>query len=181
MTPQEKQNILSLHSQSLGYKKIASKLGISPNTVKSFLKKNDNISPTCPVCGKTLEQPKVGRHKVFCSDKCRSRYWLIQHKSNLKYRYTCPHCGEEFTSVRPTRKFCSLECYFSHRFGEERENATNWKSDGTPGSVRERSPFPRQDALRWYPHPFRVWRSQGIHKGEIYSGYQTLILYFIWF
>ena len=39
MTAQEKQKIASLSEKGLGYRKIAAQIGISENTVKSYLKR----------------------------------------------------------------------------------------------------------------------------------------------
>lgn len=81
MTLDEKCNISRLQQQGMGYRKIASELGISENTVKSYLrrhskiKSSEEISGGCKRCGKAIEQKPHKRKKEFCSDYCRSRWW----------------------------------------------------------------------------------------------------------
>ena len=47
MTSEQKNQIVLMHNQGYGYKKIAAGLAISPNTVKSCPKRlnNDSINP----------------------------------------------------------------------------------------------------------------------------------------
>lgn len=133
MTDQEKKQTLILNSQGLGYRAIATKLSVSSSSVKSYLKskavqKMNFVPPkrpdgiTCPVCDAPLEQPKTGRRRYFCSGKCRSHYWTAYNAGSIKYK--CPQCGKSFNTTHSNRKFCSLECYFDHRFNRKEKNAS---------------------------------------------------------
>ena len=79
MTAQEKQKIASLSEKGLGYRKIAAQIGISENTVKSYLKRmtaaDDQKEPdqpaavfSCPQCGKEIWQQPGRKTKRFCSE-----------------------------------------------------------------------------------------------------------------
>lgn len=70
----------------------------------------------CPNCGKEIIQPRRGRRKVFCSDKCRWE-WKSKHANFTHWKSarvaTCPVCGKQFIAVREKRhrrKYCSRAC-----------------------------------------------------------------------
>ena len=56
---------------------IAAALGLSVNTVKSYLRRHPDMGCThfCPQCGKPVMQAEGRKEKKFCSDQCRSRWW----------------------------------------------------------------------------------------------------------
>ena len=127
MTPVQKSVLLSLHSQGLGYKAIASKLGISVNTVKSYCRSHSERKPVqettakqesvfCKSCGKELTSTEHKKQKQFCSDKCRVKYWDSHKTGKSKYKTECLNCGKLFDSTHKGRLFCSHECYIQHRF-----------------------------------------------------------------
>ena len=58
MTLEEKQKALDLRKQNKGYGEIAKIIGVSKSTITTFLKR-DNLSETCPICGKKIIQ-KMG-------------------------------------------------------------------------------------------------------------------------
>lgn len=121
MTKDEKNNIDRLHLQGIGYRKIAAELGVSQNTVKSYLKRNTKlrskkeISGVCKQCGKSIEQIPHKRKKLFCSGYCRSRWWrtntdLFDRKAAIIKKCKC--CGTDFASYQSEkRSFCSRKCY----------------------------------------------------------------------
>ena len=130
MTETQKQNIQILRSQGLGYKSIATRLGISVNTVKSYLKKHssDFTQPTdlttntsfCLQCGKELVKILHKKEKKFCCDKCRYEWWNKNRASKRvsAHTYTCPVCKTVFTSYSAsTTHYCSHKCYINRRFG----------------------------------------------------------------
>ena len=132
MTDQEKTQIKELRSQGNGYKKIAQKLGLSENTVKSFCRRAAIEPPTakpietgvCECCGKPIEQIAGHKHRRFCSDSCRMKWWnshLSLVKRKAVYHIKCRHCGRKFEVYgNSNRKYCSHECYIAERFGGER-------------------------------------------------------------
>ena len=121
MTTDEKNSVDRLHLQGIGYRKIAAELGISQNTVKSYLKRNTKprskkeVSGVCKQCGKSIEQRPHKRKKTFCSGSCRSRWW--RENTNLSDRTAavikrCKGCSKEFVSYQcEKRSFCSRKCY----------------------------------------------------------------------
>ena len=143
MTNEQKAVVESLHSQGLGYKRIATQTGISVNTVKSHLRK---LSPgetapanviqqeapsvslvenaVCRQCGKPVKQNPGRKEKKFCSDTCRTCWWndhLDLVKRKAVYHFVCPTCGRAFTAYgNAHRKYCSHSCYIEDRFGGAR-------------------------------------------------------------
>ena len=89
MTESQKAKIIKLRADGNGCRAIASKLGMSVNTVKSFCKRNNINTETaakltethvtqitcCENCGNEVQQVKGRRFKRFCSDKCRAAWW----------------------------------------------------------------------------------------------------------
>lgn len=117
MTKEQKIRIMQLRSANTGYKRIAETLGISPNTVKSFCRRNGftvTASPivvdsneaevshsrqgeeatlcevdayACRQCGKHIEQIPGRKAKRFCSDACRMKWWRA-HDGQMAHRNT---------------------------------------------------------------------------------------------
>lgn len=130
MTNEQKLMIEAYCRKGVGYKQIAKELGLSPNSVKSYcrrnnlsneaLKQNDGKS-SCEQCGKIIQQVKGRKRKRFCSDKCRNQWWnfhLDQVKRMAVYEYVCPVCGKPFSVYgNAKRKYCSHACYVIGRFG----------------------------------------------------------------
>ncbi len=137
MTNEEKKLIDGLRAEGLGYRKIAVRIGISENTVKSYLRKVEtsetkDITPaptagdsgephSCLYCGKPVVQNPGRKQKKFCSDACRNQWWNNHQdlvRRNAVYHFTCPACGKDFSAYgNAHRKYCSHACYIDHRFG----------------------------------------------------------------
>lgn len=134
MTDEQKTKISELRAEGCGYGTIAQRLGMSPNTVKSFCRRNkaelerqipagvpERHSYPCKNCGKPVQQTPHRKRKMFCSDHCRNTWWnshLEQVQRKAIYEFTCPCCGKQFTVYgNKNRKYCSHECYIEHRFG----------------------------------------------------------------
>lgn len=82
-----KENITALRVLNYSYACIGEKLGVSPNTVKSFCRRSSIVPQDsyktksekaslelCRYCGKMLIQ-NSSQHKTFCDDSCRMAYW----------------------------------------------------------------------------------------------------------
>ncbi len=121
-------DIAELRKKGYSYKKIADKLHISINTVKSYCRRN-NLGGVrkkkiedgvCPYCNKVLSHNIKYKKKRFCSDTCRQKWWnenldRVNRKAN--YKFICKHCNKEFVSYgNKNRKYCSHECYIEDRF-----------------------------------------------------------------
>lgn len=142
LTEQEKQKIKELRLKGEGYKAIATALGLSRDTVRSYCKRNKldgdatlvqlnaeemkNQNLLCVYCSKPIGQLKRGRQRKFCSDECRRRWWsenqnYRNQRETAIYKFTCQYCGKVFSSYgNKKRKFCCHDCYIKSRFwGEE--------------------------------------------------------------
>lgn len=136
MTTDQKETIHQLRCEGKGYTQIASFLGISENTIKSFCRRNrlqqHDITPisktenqngdTCKQCGKRLFRQPKQKPRKFCSDACRLGFWKA-HKDELNkkavYLLTCACCGRKFGSYgNQSRKYCGHPCYINKRFSK---------------------------------------------------------------
>lgn len=115
----DKIKICELRMNGYGYKKIASELGISVNTIKSYCRRH-NIQAKqdkCKMCSAVIEYTSKTRKKRFCSDKCRYAWWNNQ-RTAVKGGFStqCLYCGKEILSFKSkNRKYCSRECYAKAR------------------------------------------------------------------
>ena len=122
MTQEEKSMIQELRAAGLGYTAISKQLSISVNTVKSYCRRKLSTTYPCENCGNPIKQKPKSKHKRFCCDKCRNRWWnsrleLVNRKAF--YDYVCPYCGKDFQAYgRRPRKYCSHQCYIKDRFGD---------------------------------------------------------------
>lgn len=133
MTSLQKEQILSLHYDGMSFSKIAIKLDLHENTVKSFYKRYKNTdaivieknfsinSACCQQCGIPIQQREKVKPRRFCSDTCRMAWWKAHQEEVDKksiYNFVCANCNKSFDSYgNKTRKFCSRDCYFQTRFG----------------------------------------------------------------
>jgi IS30 family transposase len=134
MSLNEKEMVRKMRIRGLGYTAIASALGISENTIKSFCRRNnlggvrqaplkksmDSKTEYCQECGKRLVVVPKQKPRKFCSDVCRRTWWKKNNFSlNRKaiYRFTCICCGKEFKSYgNSNRKYCGHSCFIKDRF-----------------------------------------------------------------
>lgn len=121
MKLQDQIAINNMRLEGHGPSEIATRLGLSPSTVRSHIHRHRHIPGTkaCKHCGQPLVQPKGYRQKKFCSDRCRMAWWN-SHKEEVNkqafYTLTCQHCGKEFDSYgNSNRKYCCRACYIASR------------------------------------------------------------------
>lgn len=134
MAMKQKQQITVMRGRGDSYKKIATALGISVNTVQSYCRRNnlsvgctipqpetEDAADVCPNCGRLLIHTPGSKRKRFCSDKCRSAWWKVHPEAlNRKaiYHFICPKCGIAFDSYgNAHRKYCSRACLADARRG----------------------------------------------------------------
>lgn len=118
----QKNEILRLKKQGLGYKRISDILGLPVNTVKSYCYRNQidskELIHVCKQCGVKVNQNPKRKVKLFCSDACRMKWWN-SHPDEIArrttYEITCSFCGRKFDSYKKLRKFCSRGCYAKSR------------------------------------------------------------------
>ena len=138
MTADEKEKIKELRLKGIGYKAIATSLGLSRDIVRGFCKRNGLVGEACVValnieeklnqniicacCDKAIKQKDQGRTRRFCCEKCRRKWWNENgDKRNKKdaaiYKFICPQCEKEFSVYgNKRRKYCSHNCYIKDRF-----------------------------------------------------------------
>lgn len=134
MTDTQKEQILQLRAEGLGYVRIAREIGVSENTVKSFCRRYAKLGAGSPMvvmqeqtqsffccqCGVEVPQNPGRKLKRFCSDACRTKWWNAhagQLNRKTMHRYKCPSCGREFEVYGTAkRKYCSHDCYINARF-----------------------------------------------------------------
>ena len=143
MNEYQKKKICELRMTGLGYRAIANEVELSRDVVRNFCKNNglngylanadDNIrkmvidNALCLNCRTPIKQPKRGKARKFCSEKCRRTWWKENaDKGNRKetavYKLVCAYCGEEFESYgNKNRKYCCHECYIKDRFGGDND------------------------------------------------------------
>lgn len=120
MTSQEKNKIMELSEQGLGYSKIATMLGLPVNTVKSYIHRQRNAkNGVCLLCGAKLKVTPGVKPRRFCSDVCRMQWWNSHRlEGNKKAFYTavCAYCGRKFKAYSTSnRKYCSRGCFADAR------------------------------------------------------------------
>ena len=126
MTDSTKTAIIKMRENGDSSHTITQALNLPESTVKSFCRRNKinsaqphSITSLCENCGAPITRNPRRKHKRFCSDSCRYAWWKNhQHLINRSSAntHTCAHCGSIFTAYAD-RKYCSHECYISHRFG----------------------------------------------------------------
>lgn len=135
MTKQEIATLNLMRSHDKSATDIAIALGLSVNTVRSYIRRHppkDTVEVGCRQCGKPVMQHKGRKAKYFCSDRCRNAWWnahpeKVQRKAY--YRLTCQFCGKEFVSYgNKNRKYCSRLCYADAR--RSRSVSDPLRSDG---------------------------------------------------
>ena len=132
MTAQEKERITRLQGEGKSYGTIATLLGISASKVKSYCIRHElggarssvgrrTAQGGCEQCGAPVQQVPGRKHKRFCSDACRMKWWA-EHRDQLTQKtthtFTCRKCGRTFEVYGVTqRSFCSRGCYAAFRMG----------------------------------------------------------------
>ena len=133
MTEKEKAAVAEYRRSGCGYKKISQLTGVNENTVKTWCRRNgltgvaaNTSEDTCKCCGAPIEQTPKKKKRVFCSDRCRNKWWnshLDLVKRRAHYEFTCASCGKTFTVYgNANRKYCSHNCYIEDRFGGTRHD-----------------------------------------------------------
>lgn len=135
MTKHEIEILNIMRSRDKSAADIAIALGLSVNTVRSYIRRHppkDTVEVGCRQCGKPVMQHKGRKAKYFCSDRCRNAWWnahpeKVQRKAY--YRLACRLCGKEFVSYgNKNRKYCSRLCYADAR--RSRSVSDPLRSDG---------------------------------------------------
>lgn len=121
---EQKTLILYYREQHMTYRQIGEKLGLSPDTVKTFCRRKraqserteESVQAQCRNCGAPVHPLPGRRERLFCSPACRTAYWRKHNLLGKDPRY-CAGCGALLTGGSASRKYCSHACYIRHRFG----------------------------------------------------------------
>ena len=72
----------------------------------------------CGSCGALVVQTPKKRHKRFCSDRCRYRWWNRSRgaQAGKGAAHTCACCGAHYFSYHGSSKYCGHPCYIAQRF-----------------------------------------------------------------
>ena len=124
MTQEQKILILHYREQHMTYRQIGEKLGLSPDTVKTFCRRKraqserteESVQAQCRNCGAPVHPLPGRRERLFCSPACRTAYWRKHNLLGKDPRY-CAGCGALLTGGSASKKYCSHACYIRHRFG----------------------------------------------------------------
>ena len=139
MTKEQKTLILYYREQHMTYRQIGEKLGLSPDTVKTFCRRNTpqedrteaSASSQCRNCGAPVYPLPGRRERLFCSPACRTAYWRKHNLLGKDPRY-CAGCGALLTGGSASRKYCSHACYIRHRFGSSAAPSAPQREAKTP-------------------------------------------------
>lgn len=151
MTGLQATQIFNLREQGMGYRSIASAVGLSRDSVRNYCKTHGmggygtaaakNVAmmkdggEICHHCGGPLTQPMTGRPRKFCCDRCR-RAWhkahpeMAKHSGESTHVLTCRRCKKTFISYRSkNRKYCSHGCYIKYRFREGEDGISKTENE----------------------------------------------------
>jgi len=122
MTSEQKKRLEQLRSGGIGYKRMATELGLSLNTVQSYCRRHPDemrvlgcsTENKCLCCGAYLHHKPGAKKRKFCSDRCRITWWNAHPEASAKRKVrkvSCAFCGMSFLVVgEQTRLYCSRIC-----------------------------------------------------------------------
>ena len=120
MTNEQKEIIKTLRAQGQSVSQIESITGVSANTIKAFLRREQQKRARCKHCGQSITHLPGHKAKVFCDDACR-RAWWKDHRDQVGHtslhHHVCAHCGRGFHAPDKIRTYCCHPCYIAARFG----------------------------------------------------------------
>lgn len=143
MTDEQREKIKELRLEGMGYKAIATTIGLTRDSVRGFCRRHGLEGDSCVValnvqvkhqqnllcnhCEKIMKKKLKGRTRRFCSDACRRTWWKKNIEKGVKkesamYSFICPHCQSSFEVYgNKKRKYCSHHCYIKDRFWREED------------------------------------------------------------
>lgn len=125
MTTTDKNQIIKLREEGLSFGEIAKRLGMSRSSVSTIYRRaQEQHVDRCKCCGLVIKQTAGHRQRLFCSDKCRIRWWR-QNSTNhaINNKAVCLMCNKEFVYHESRiRKYCSLACAYKGRKKEASDN-----------------------------------------------------------
>lgn len=82
MSKKVRRELERMRMDGYGPTRIANELGLSVNTVKSYIRRHPSPRNAvfCLQCGRAVRQTPGRKKKKFCSNTCRSQYWNYQYR-----------------------------------------------------------------------------------------------------
>lgn len=82
MSKNDRKELERMRMDGYGPTRIATELGLSVNTVKSYIRRHPSLRNAvfCLQCGRAVKQTPGRKQKKFCSNTCRSQYWNYQYR-----------------------------------------------------------------------------------------------------
>ena len=82
MSKNDRRELERMRMDGYGPTRIANELGLSVNTVKSYIRRHPSLRNAvfCLQCGRAVRQTPGRKKKKFCSNTCRSQYWNYQYR-----------------------------------------------------------------------------------------------------
>lgn len=82
MSKNDRRELERMRMDGYGPTRIANELGLSVNTVKSYIRRHPSLRNAvfCLQCGRAVKQTPGRKQKKFCSNTCRSQYWNYQYR-----------------------------------------------------------------------------------------------------
>lgn len=122
MTSEQKKQIKKMREKLCTYAEIATSLGLSLNSVKSYCLRNNlntealkQNAKLCKNCGTPIMQQAKTKPYVFCCEDCKLAWWKkhkTEHNSNFIRNHTCPTCSKTFSDYNSAKRiYCSEKCY----------------------------------------------------------------------
>ena len=87
----------------------------------------------CKCCGEEFESKRS--NTLFCSPKCRTKFYRQEAAENRKRECVCENCGKTFTTERTDVKYCCDECRYAaqiKRQGERKKALREAKHEQVP-------------------------------------------------
>lgn len=114
MTDAQAKQINEMRMRGMGYKAIGMAIGLSRDIVRNYCKRHNlagyatvvsknmklmvDGKEVCHFCGNPITQPKTGRPRRFCCEKCRREWWKAHPEAVQKER-----CHKGMRSPHPHR------------------------------------------------------------------------------
>ena len=123
ITSEQKEKIVELRKEGLGYKKISKIIGLKRDQVRDYCRRinEDYIPPKkkrklkeykCFNCGKEYVRTLEYFNHKYCSSACVKEAQFKRREDNrLRNTATCPTCGKEFHKLGG-QLYCSNECKY---------------------------------------------------------------------
>lgn len=87
---------------------------------KCYSERYGEVTNECVICHAPFTVSYRFRGKQTCSDECHSKNMSL--KLTTRETKKCLHCGSDFEVVQSYKqrgKYCSLDCFYRHKYGKE--------------------------------------------------------------